>query len=291
MDLPPNGWLAHGAGVTAYTALCDGVVADYAETPTSVFANARAVEDWDLSGITPVRPTVGTFQQTGPRAFIVTYRWVVSGAPRNDYNCFVHFSKAGHDQFDESIRFQQDHGLPVPTSQWQPGSELTDGPHSITIPGDVEDGDYEWTIGLWKRELGRATIDGPMDSSGRILLGILRVSEKGEKLEFIPNNAPHASRSSMQRASLNENGRIVTFPTIRTNGSVLVEREEREWVLRTMPRNRPFILELNVDRFGKPSQIRCLDGDQPTVAPAASGGWWRLPMNGAREYRWEAQPQ
>ncbi len=95
----------------------------------------------------------------------------------------------------------------------------------------------------------------------------------------------------MQRASLNENGRIVTFPTVRTNGSVLVEREEREWVLRTMPRNRPFILELNVDRFGKPSQIRCLDGDEPTVAPAASGGWWRLPMNGAREYRWEAQPQ
>ena len=42
------GWVAEGAGVTAWTARRDGLIADYAETADSVFANARAARDWNL---------------------------------------------------------------------------------------------------------------------------------------------------------------------------------------------------------------------------------------------------
>ncbi len=44
--LPQFGWLAQGAGVTAWTALCQGSVADFAETADSTFANARPAVDW-----------------------------------------------------------------------------------------------------------------------------------------------------------------------------------------------------------------------------------------------------
>ena len=41
LTLPQFGWLAQGNGLLAYTAWRDGVVADYAETPDSLFADAR----------------------------------------------------------------------------------------------------------------------------------------------------------------------------------------------------------------------------------------------------------
>jgi hypothetical protein len=41
INLPQYGWAAKGKGLLAYTAMCGSTVCDYAETPTSVFANAR----------------------------------------------------------------------------------------------------------------------------------------------------------------------------------------------------------------------------------------------------------
>ena len=52
------GWLAEGAGVTAWTASRDGIIADYAETTDRVFANARPASDWNLSGIKRIRPVI-----------------------------------------------------------------------------------------------------------------------------------------------------------------------------------------------------------------------------------------
>jgi hypothetical protein len=146
--LPRFGWLARGAGVTAYTALRDGVVVDYAETGSSVFANARRAADWDLSGIKHVQPRVADFAQTAPRTFRATYRWQVGEALGSEYSNFVHFVVDGAQ--NEGIRFQNDHALPRPTSQWKAGETVSDGPHTIRIPDDVEDGDYKWMIGLFQ---------------------------------------------------------------------------------------------------------------------------------------------
>ena len=52
--LPRFGWLARGAGVTAYTSLRAGKLVDYAETKDSIFANARNVLDWE----TAIKPEV-----------------------------------------------------------------------------------------------------------------------------------------------------------------------------------------------------------------------------------------
>ena len=45
LDLPQYGWVAEGYGLLAYTAMVDGVVADYAQTPYSYYANARNAND------------------------------------------------------------------------------------------------------------------------------------------------------------------------------------------------------------------------------------------------------
>lgn len=288
--LPPNGWIAHGAGVTAYTALRDGVVVDYAATPTTVFANARPVSDWSITDVTAVRPTVARFTQTGDRTFEVTYQWQVAQPPRSDYGCFVHFSSPNRSYYDEGIQFQQDHPLPSPTSSWKANSMVTDGPYTVRIPDTVPDGTYEWSIGLWTPQLGRAALDGPTDRSGRILLGSLIVADHGTTLTFVPNQTPYTSRAASHAAALNTDERVVTFAHIRTNGSVLVERDGSDWVLRPFPRSRAFIVELDAYYFGMPQTVACEDGERPFVQPARSGRWWTLPLNGARAYRWRASP-
>lgn len=288
-ELPQHGWLAYGAGVTASTALRDGSVSDYVETDRTVFANARPARDWDISGLTNVRPKVVDFVQMGPRQFRVLYRWDVTDQPRSDYQCFVHFSRPSHDLFDESIRFQQDHGLPGSTSAWPSGGTIDDGPHEVTVPDDLPDGDYEWTIGLFTPQAGRAIIEGPTDRSGRVLLGTLRVSDGGASLSFQPNTVTYASRAAMFRDHLNDRNRVVAFPSVRTDGSVLIERDGSEWVLRTWPRRRPFTVEISASRFPAPAEVRCVDADPRHVTPEPAGKWWRLPMVGAAEYRWAAR--
>lgn len=59
--LPRFGWLARGAGVTAYTALRGGKLVDYAETKGSIFANARNVLDWE----TATKPQVEVLAREG----------------------------------------------------------------------------------------------------------------------------------------------------------------------------------------------------------------------------------
>jgi len=286
--LPKHGWLAHGAGVTAYTALRDTVVVDYAETDRSVFANARPARDWALSSVTEVRPHVAQFRQIGNREFTVTYRWDVASPPKSDYTCFVHFSTKAREQFDEGIKFQQDHGLPRPTSQWQAGSSVTDGPYHVSIPDDVADGAYEWSVGLFRQDAGRATIEGPVDRSGRVLLGTLEVSDGGRTLTFRGNTDAAPSRADAYRDRLNVDSRLVAFGTVKTNGSVAVEIVNGQWLLRPFPRDRTFTVLLRASKFGRPQEVRCVGGTEDAVQPLPRGPWWELPLNGASEYRWPA---
>ena len=141
--LPQFGWVAQGAGVTAWTALVEGRVADYARTDDSTFANARPASDWNQNGI---------------------------------------------------HRIQQD---------------------------------------------------------------------------------------------LNPAANVLDFGDVRTSGSILVRREGGEWVLRALPRAGDFMVELGGERFGQPASVRCVGGSAPTELPETEGDWWRLKLNGAREYHWK----
>ncbi|MBV9471233.1 MAG: hypothetical protein JOZ57_18490 [Abitibacteriaceae bacterium] len=290
--LPRFGWLAQGAGVTAYTAQRNGVVADYAETADSVFANARPAVDWSIGGTHRLRPQVAQFapgtvaDPTAARTFRVTYGWQVNEVVKENYSPFVHFVQRNDANNAEGIRFQQDHPLARPSSQWQAGETVSDGPYVIHIPDNVADGDYDWMIGLSSPNGGRVAMEGTNDGHGRVRLGVLHVRNAGKTLSFDPEPVTATVTPDLHHQHLNDAATVVDFGPIRTNGSVLVRREGREWVLQTLPRDRDFVLELSSQRFGKPQQVRSLDGTAQSVVPVTQGNYWRLPLNGARQYRW-----
>ncbi len=281
--LPQYGWVANGAGVTAWTALLQDVIADYARTEDSTFANARALPDWDQSGVHRIQPAVSEFRQTGGRTFVLNYEWRIDETLPRDYNCFVHFvgGVGGND-----ILFQNDHPLPRPTSTWRTGETLRDGPHEIRLPDNLPDGDYGVRIGLYLPEIGRLALEGRSDGENRVLAGTLRVREGGRNISFEPE-PPAPDSGEIYRHRLNADGKVLDFGDVRTDGSVLVRREDGEWVLRALPRSRDFVIELSAARFGRPAGVRCVDGTAPTASTQARGDWWRLELNGAREYRWK----
>lgn len=88
------------------------------------------------------------------------------------------------------------------------------------------------------------------------------------------------------RHRLNLAGKVLDFGDVLTDGSVLVRRENDEWVLRALPRTGNFFIELSAARFGQPLSIRCVDGSASAVTPQVHGDWWQLNLNGAKEYRW-----
>jgi hypothetical protein len=281
VTLPQYGWLANGAGVTAWTALLQGVIADYARTPDSTFANARAAFDWNQSGVHHIHPVITEFRQTGNRSFTLAYEWQVGETLSRDYNCFVHFVSG------ENISFQNDHALPRRTSTWKTRETLSDGPHDIRLPDGLPDGDYGVRIGLYLPEVGRLTLQGRNDGQDRIRAGTLHVRDGGQHITF-ETELPAADRDDdIYQHRLNLTGKMLDFGDVRTDGSVLVRREAGEWVLRSLPRTRDFFIELNGERFGQPASVRCVDGSAPAVTPLVRGDWWQLKLNGAREYHWK----
>lgn len=278
--LPQHGWEASGAGVRAWTALCEGTVADYARTPNSTFANARRASDWNQSGVHRVQPLVAQFKQSGPRTFSISYSWRVGENLKSDLGCFVHFTGSG-----DSLVFQNDHALPRATSTWKQGEVVSDGPHEVRLPDNLPDGDYSVRVGLFDAK-ARLAMQGHDDGNSRIILGIVRVEDGGKTLTFVPDKpVPNAGDIFEQR--LNTSGKVLDFGDIRTNGSVLVRREKGEWVLRALPRVGDFKVELSGVRFGHPATVRAVDGASATIATRAKGDWWELKLNGAREYRWK----
>ncbi len=214
--LPPLGWLAEGAGVTAGTVLRQGIVCDFADTGDTFFANARSALDWNLSTFRDIRPSVADWQQTGPRALRVTYRWTVQDRLAKDYRCFVHFTS------DNTIRWQQDHALTPPTSQWQVNQVVADGPFNLVIPATIPDGDYRWLIGLYDQAgtSERVRLRGADGGGNAILLGVLQVRDGGASLAFVPATGEGPDFSARDRPRLNEANTVIDFGPVRTDGSV-----------------------------------------------------------------------
>ena len=185
----------------AGTTLLSGKFNDYAETKDTVFVNARTLGDWAASGETHVRPEVAAFEQAGPRAFRISYRWHVGGSVPAGYQCFVHFSGAftAQDADGEAIRFQNDHLLPKPTQAWKPGETLSDGPFAVRLPADLADGDYECGIGLYKPAGDQLAIEGESDSHGRIRVESSMSGRTAQGLHSRRKIAPETNGGVSQR--------------------------------------------------------------------------------------------
>jgi hypothetical protein len=266
----------------AGTSLRGGVVSDFMDAGVSLFFNARPASDWNLTNYRRIHPSVASFQQTGTRAFRVSYRWDVGDTLARNYTAFVHFCTNG------VIRAQQDHAVSPSTSQWQVGQTVSDGPWNVTLSGTLPDGDYGWLIGLYDPSDGsRVHLQGVDDGTARIRLGVIHLTNSGSSLTFTAEtNSPAFDPSIWYGQHLNNSDTVVDFGVARTDGSAWLRREGNLWRLKTWPRDRNFTLEFSAQRFEQPAQVQCLGGSAAQVAPAPAGSRWRLPLNGATEYWW-----
>jgi hypothetical protein len=281
--LPDLGWMAEGAGITAGTTMRDGVIADFADTGDTLFLNARAAADWNLSSYRRVHPSIASFEQTGARAFRVSYKWDVQDRLAKNYNCFVHFCT------NEIICAQQDHALSPPASQWQAGQAIHDGPWNVTLSGSLPDGDYDWLIGLFDAggDGHRVSLQGVDDGTLRIRLGVLHLANAGTVVTFAAEtNMPAFDPAAWYGQHLNTSNNVVNFGGARTDGSIWLHREGNVWVLKTWPRERNFALEFDQTRFAQPGKVQCTGGTASEAIPVRTGSRWRLPLNSATEYRW-----
>jgi hypothetical protein len=261
------------------------VVSDFVDAGDTVFLNARAAADWNLSSYRRVHPSVATFEPTGPRSFRVAYRWDVADTLARDYTAFVHFVANG------VICAQQDHQISPPAPEWVVGRSVSDGPWEVSLPPNLPDGDYDWQIGLYDSagNGGRVPLQGLDDGTMRIHLGVLHLTHAGAGPAFAAEtNLPPSDPGAWYSQHLNLSNEVVDFGVARTDGSAWLRRTGNLWHLKTWPRSRHFTLEFSADRFDPPAHVQSLGGSASQVSPVAvgSGSRWALPLNGAAEYWW-----
>jgi len=255
--LPQWGVLAQGPNTEVWTAERNGNLADYAECPEYVFADARTSFNMPyLNAGKDIEPKLTDFQYLGEGKIRVTYQWTINDALPEDYGCFVHGVNEA-DERNQGIVFQQDHALPKPTSQWKKGDVLTDGPYEITIPADYDT--YDLVIGLHKG--GRVPLKGPDMGESRILLGRLLVIREGNRVTGITlgDAAEGVQKLAAERAdfaaNLNPPGTMVDFGKLATAGSVKVNLGKNSLTVFPYPREKTFKVALDVRALSGGQQV------------------------------------
>jgi len=121
----------------------------------------------------------------------------------------------------------------------------------------------------------------------RIRLGTMHLANAATVVEFIAEtNMPKFDPAAWYGHHLNNSNSVVDFGSARTDGSVWLHHEGKDWVLKTWPRERNFTLEFDRTRFAQPATVQCAAGTASEAIPVQTGSRWRLPLNGATEYRW-----
>lgn len=297
--LPQWGFLALGPETQVSTSLRDGRVADYADCPEYVFADARTFFHTPYR-TTPrqIEPRLRDFQYLGDNRVRVTYEWVVGETLEDDYHCFVHGVNPAVGSNPDRIAFQQDHGLPKPTSQWQAGETIVDGPYELALEGEQDD--YDLTIGLYRN--GRLRLTGLRDASDRVVIARLHLRRDGGKVvevtaakptePFLPVSVPQADFT----AHLNPAGTWIDFGPLATDGALKIERAPDGLTILPYPRDRAFRAVLDLGQLAPAARadriaVRILSaGDQRDLGAAdfqLDGGRLELRFGqpGAGRYR------
>jgi hypothetical protein len=133
----------------------------------------------------------------------VTYVFRNDGAaPDADYMVFAHFERPNRDC--ANIVFQQDHYPLIPTSAWESGRLVEDGPYLVPVPSDAADGAYWVHVGLWDPPSGRRLYES--------YYGQVTVDQSAPS----PAPAPRLSAGEAARREAALDARLVSPVTIDT---------------------------------------------------------------------------
>ena len=75
-----------------------------------------------------------------------------SARARGNYRVFIHVEHP--DASCSNIRFQYDHMPTIPTSRWEPGRDIADGPYAIPVPADAAREPHHLHVGLFAPDRG-----------------------------------------------------------------------------------------------------------------------------------------
>ncbi len=275
--LPHWGFLALGPQTRVTTAFKGDYIADYAECPDYIFADARtyAYMPYRQEPV-KIEPRLKEFQYLGGNRVRVTYEWAVGQTLDADYHCFVHGINPGAGNQPDYIAFQQDHGLPTPTSTWRPNQTITDGPYEFELSDQFDE--YDLTIGLHRGR--RLLLQGLRDASDRVVIARIQVQREGNEIvaatAVTPSSAllPSHDVAADFEAHRNPPGTWIDFGSVATDGAVKIEKQNDHLTVLPYPRDRAFRAVLDLTQLApaaKPQriQVRMLAaGDQRDLGSA-----------------------
>jgi hypothetical protein len=237
------------------------------------------------------KPTVENFTYAGGDSFTYDCVWNVGKGPGFPWRTFVHFVK---DRDDSDIAFQDDHDPSVPSEEWKPGIVRTS--RKVEIPAKVS-GRYYFTVGMYSRERGRASLDGEAFEGERILVGEVNVTRDANGITQVTFK-PSTGGEAAELPNTNPEGTVVDFGFAKTSGAFRVETSQGGLRLIPLPKSPEFSLALRLAKFGDGKlrkvvsvQAIPLDGDAASVAvPFKQVGneldFKHDPKNFAYEIRW-----
>lgn len=279
--LPPAGCLTIGPRATAYTALVDGQIADFAAYEDVVFADARSHQWLPPEPPPPITPVLGEWKDNGDGTFTVTVNWRVGRKLERDFTVFWHFTSA---DITSRIRFQYDHAPPRATSTWQVGDVVSDGPFTIAVPADQGDLDYYFSVGLYDKD-GRCPLAYGADNMRIASLRVERREGKVVRIELKPievTPVPGATREPYLEGA-NTSKRVLDFGPVGTNGCVIVRKKTGGTEIVPVPLGEP----MRVGLPGRVTRVTAFDEagkSLPPITPRHERGktWFDLPAGTVR---------
>jgi hypothetical protein len=278
--LPQWGFLALGPDTRVATALHDGRVADYAECPEYVFADARThCRPASHHAVKDIRPRLASFKYLGGDRVELSYEWIVNDSLDDDYHCFVHGVTAISRRVRD-ISFQQDHSLPQPTHEWRKGMRIVDGPYPLAIP--AKSASYDLLIGLYKG--ARVSLVGGQRTGDSVPIARITLRRQGERVVGIEARplVPAADEKEDLAdftAHVNPPGTWIDFGPLATDGAAKIERQADRLVVFPYPRDTAFRMSLNLKALAPAA-----DPARVQVHAQAAGTARDL---GPAEFRWE----
>lgn len=264
--LAPYGFLAQGAGITAYTASIDGLTADYVEADGSIYADARTYTAYlteDLRTQLDIVPQLGSVEYMGGRSFRIKYLWQVNEAPPEDSKIFVHF--LDYSLPSEHIAFGNDHNPTVPFESWQAGNTIEDGPFTVNVPASCGPGRYPIVVGLTCAPVGRLALKGKNQGNKRYFIGDLVVEGSGGEITNIYAE-PYTYEPQQQFGpGSNPAGSKVDFGKVATDGALKIELKNKEISIMAYPHNAEINVWLDLSKLyetGTARVKRCVAKDQ-----------------------------
>ena len=277
VTLPQYGTLTRGPRATAWTALIDGQIADYAHYDDTTYVDARS-HTWLPDPVSEV--SVKDFKDLGNGKFQLSLTWKIPKMLEGNYRIFQHYRD------EATIAFQRDYYPKKRTSDWSVGEAICDGPITITIPAKVdpsgknasEGHHYKLIVGLYDKN-GRVPLAGGMNE---LQLGTLHVSANQHSVTFESNENtfPRGTDPAPYMKDLNRERRVLHFPGIATNGAVVLKHANNELRVIPVPSNETITIGLP----GNVSDIQDENGRR--VSTSQKDGWAWFETDGkSKSYR------